>query len=458
MLAKVRETVDEFNMLNMGDGVVVAVSGGPDSMALLHILRMMQTEYKLNLFAAHVNHMFRGSESDADAEHVAKVCRTWGIPFFCAKINVPAIMAERGLSAQVAAREVRYHFLKHVAAITGSKKIAVGHNADDQAETILMRFLRGAGAEGLSGMPAVRSGVVRPLIRVFRTEIEEYCREWRVESREDSSNKKTIYLRNRLRNQLIPQLEETYNCQLRRNLLALGEIMQGEEAYWTDITEREFANTVKWDTGTPYLDIEKFKRLFIAVQRRVLRSFFQKAGVTDAGFIHVEEVRNILTRGSVGDCIELPGKWQVIRDYTYASLEKENPTREIPQGFRSVQLEVPGSVLLPDGKTEVETSFNPVKYTQTINVHTGLFDWERLHKPLCVRTRQPGDQFFHVGAGHKKLKKYFIDLKIPRAKRDQVLLVIHGNDILWIVGYYADERYTANANTKTALHIVFREE
>jgi tRNA(Ile)-lysidine synthase len=459
MLFTVRETISEFNMLRNGDKIVIAVSGGPDSMALLHIFRNLQTEYKLELVVAHINHMFRGAEADDDAAFVAAVCKDWHIPCFITRINVPAIMAERGLSAQAAAREVRYHFFKHVAAITGSNKIAVGHNADDQAETIIMRFLRGTGPEGLTGIPAVRSGIIRPLMGVFRTEVEQYCRTWGIEAREDASNKKMIYMRNRIRNDLIPHLENKYNKQLRRNLLILGEILQSEEVYWANIIEQEFGKTVIWKENAPYIQIEQFGQLAKAVQRRVLRNLFQQMGVANTGFIHVEEVRSLLTRGTVGDCIELPGKWRTVRHYTYVILEKEQPMLPVQGLYTPVFLEIPGKVRLPGLNMAVETTLlSATAANPTVKI-TGLFDWERLCKPLYIRTRQPGDQFFHTGIGHrKKLKEYFIDRKIPRAQRDKVLLVIHGDDILWIVGYYTDERYLADDKTRTALHIELREE
>lgn len=458
MLANVRKTLKEFDMLRNKDKIVVAVSGGPDSMALLHILRTLQKEYELELCVGHVNHMFRGVEADADAAYVADICKAWNIPCFIARINVPAIMSERGLSAQIAAREVRYHFLKHVAAITGSNKIAVGHNADDQVETILMRFLRGTGPEGLTGISSVRCGIIRPLIQVFRTEVEKYCREWGIEAREDASNKKTIYLRNRIRNALIPYLENEYNSQLRGNLLILGEILQSEEEYWMGIIEQELHNTVLWKEEVPHIQITPFKILSRAVQRRILRKLFQKLGVVNTGFIHVEEVRELLERGTVGASVDLPGEWRTVRHYTYVTLEREQPCQP-RMLFQPIPLEIPGRVRLPGVNMVVETAFESANHAKPITGNTGMFDWERLQKPLYVRTRRPGDRFFHTGIGHrKKLKEYFIDQKVPRAQRDHVLLVTHGDDILWIVGHYADSRYIANEVSEKTISIVFREE
>ncbi|HBS59714.1 MAG TPA: tRNA lysidine(34) synthetase TilS [Firmicutes bacterium] len=460
MLARVRETIRKFDMLKRCDKIVVAVSGGPDSMALLHIMRNMQKEYKLQLYAAHVNHMLRGVEADEDAAFVANLCKAWEIPCFVTRINVPSIMAERKLSAEEAAREVRYHFLQHVAAITGSNKIAVGHNADDQAETILMRFLRGSGPGGLTGIPAVRSGIIRPLIEIFRVDIAQYCQEWGIETREDSSNKRLIYLRNRIRHNLIPHLESDYNNQLRKNLVTLGEILQGEESYWSEIVENELSRTVLWQEGTPYIQIEQFNALSKALQRRVLRAVFQRKEITGAGFVHVEEVRDLLVRGSVGAALHLPGNWRVIRHYAHVALEKEVPgEEEIINVPEPVLLKVPGTVRLPAAKLVAEITVGSGRCTGRPGDKVGLFDLEKLHSPLYVRTRKPGDKFFHTGTGHrKKLKEYFIDRKVPRAERDRILLITHGDDILWIVGYYADERYLAHNTTQKVLCIELREE
>lgn len=461
MLARVRDTIRKFDMLNICDKIVVAVSGGYDSMALLHVMKMMQKEYNLQLYAAHVNHMFRGAEADEDAAFVANICKAWEIPCFVTRINVPVIMRERRLSAQEAAREVRYHFLKHIAAVTGSNKIAVGHNADDQAETILMRFIRGSGPEGLTGIPAVRCGIIRPLIENFRIDIAKYCQEWGIETREDSTNKKSVYLRNRMRHNLIPHLERDYNNQLRKNLVILGEILQGEELYWAGIVEKELVRTVLWQEETPYIQIERFNALPKALQRRMLRAVFQRKGITGVGFIHVEEVRDLLARGSVGASLHLPGNWRVVRHYTHVSLEKV-----MPNGGEAiilpapVLLKVPGTVRLPAVKLVAEITVGTAgECTGGWGGKVGLFDLEKLHSPLYVRTRRPGDRFFHAGIGHrKKLKEYFIDRKIPRAERDRILLVTHGEDILWIVGYYADERYVAHETSQRVLCIEFREE
>lgn len=460
MLARVRDTIRKFDMLNICDKIVVAVSGGTDSMALLHIMRYMQKEYKLLLYAAHVNHMFRGVEADKDAAFVANICKAWEIPCFVTRINVPAIMAERKLSAQEAAREVRYQFLKHVAAITGSNKIAIGHNADDQAETILMRFIRGSGPEGLMGIPATRLGIIRPLVEIFRVDIARYCQEWGIETREDSSNKKMVYLRNRVRHNLIPYLENDYNKQLRKNLVILGEILQGEEAYWSEIVENELSRTVLWQDGTPYIQIEQFNAVSRALQRRILRAVFQRKEIIGAGFIHVEQVRDLLVRGSVGASLHLPGNWRVMRHYAHVTLEKELPGEggiiNIPE---PVLLKVPGIVRLPAAKLVAESTVESGECTGRSGTRVARFDLEKLQSPLYVRTRKPGDKFFHMGIGHrKKLKEYFINRKVPRVERDRILLVTHGDDILWIVGYYADERYLAHNASQRVLCIEFREE
>jgi len=455
MLAEVRRTIEQLGMLEQNDRVIVAVSGGPDSMALLHILLTLQAEYSLELFVAHVNHMFRGAEADEDADYVKKIAVQWGVSCFVTRIDVPARMVDRGLSAQVAARETRYQYFNHIAAITDATKIAVGHNADDQAETVLMRFLRGAGPEGLAGIPAVRGGIIRPLIDIFRDQIEEYCCARQIEVRRDPSNLKPVYLRNRIRHQLLPVLEKEYNSALRRNIINLADILQAEEIYWAEIVCREMDSCVCWCDDGPHILAAPFKGIAIALQRRLLRALLAKMDISGAGYVHIEGLRELVIGGTVGQCADLPGMYFTVKLYSDIVF-KQKHSRYLPKAVPQLPLNIPGTTRVPELGLVVNTSFELERHTELPGGY--LFDWEKLHKPMYVRTRRPGDKFYHLGIGHrKKLKEFFIDKKVPQAERDKVLIVTHGEEILLISGYYVDDRLLAVSDTKRILRIVIGE-
>jgi tRNA(Ile)-lysidine synthase len=455
MLAEVCRTIKQLGMLEQNDRVIVAVSGGPDSMALLHILLTLQAEYSIELFVAHVNHMFRGAEADADADFVKKIASRWGVPCFATRIDVPARMVDRGLSAQVTARETRYQYFNHIAAITGATKIAVGHTADDQAETVLMRFLRGSGPEGLAGIPAVRGGIIRPLIDVFRAQVEEYCCAQQIEVRRDPSNLKPVYLRNRIRNQLIPVLEKEYNNALRRNIINLADILQGEEGYWTDIVRKEMYSCVSWCDDGPHILAVPFKQVALALQRRLLRAILAKIGISGAGFFHIEGLRELVIGGTVGQCADLPGEYLAVKLYSDIVFEKKR-SRHLPEPVPQLLLNIPGSTDVPGLGIVIHASLEAARHAELPGGY--FFDWERLNKPIYVRTRLPGDKFYHTGIGHrKKLKEFFIDQKVPQAERDKVLIVTHGEEILLIFGYYVDDRLLADGDTKRILRIVIGE-
>jgi tRNA(Ile)-lysidine synthase len=459
MLANVQKLIEEYQMLKNGDKILVGVSGGPDSMALLHILRTLQQEYNIELYTAHVNHMFRGAEAEADAEFVQAICREWDIPCFVAHIDVPARMKSRGISAPVAGREARYHFFRQVAAITGAQKIAVGHTADDQAETILMRFLRGAGPEGLSGIPACRDGIIRPLLRVYREEIEEYCRDAAIDVRRDPSNEKPLYLRNRIRNQLMPFLEKEYNAGLRKNLTILGDILHEEDIYWSELVQHELRNSVKWRARNPLITIAAFKGLAVAVQRRLLRELLTaKMELDNVGFIHVEAIRQLILHKQVGSRVDVPGGYWAIKGYEYVTIEKEKERSSVTP-IEPLAFSVPGLTHIPVLGLSIDVHFVFGRDSGTAIQWSALFDWDRLQKPLYVRTRRPGDRFFHAGIGHnKKLKEFLIDRKVPQRQRDLIPVMMQGDQILWIVGHYIDTRYIADERTNHKLRIDIREE
>ncbi|MGB9803375.1 tRNA lysidine(34) synthetase TilS, partial [Desulfofundulus sp.] len=305
----VRSFIDRFHMIAPGDRVLVGVSGGPDSVALLHLLWRMKGELHISLAVAHLNHMFRGEEARADARLVEELAKDLGLPVYLEEFDVPAYRERTGLSAQDAARRVRYRFFEEVARRTGASRVALGHHADDQAETILFNFLRGTGPAGLKGIPPVRGMYIRPLLDTRRREIERYCQEHSLPVREDASNKKTIYTRNRIRLELIPQLETEYNPRLVDALVHLGHICREENDYLEEQAALLYGRVLKVE-GEHHLllAVPELLSTPLALVRRVLRRAWchLTGSGGDLSYLQVESLLTLLHTAAGGRVVELP--------------------------------------------------------------------------------------------------------------------------------------------------------
>lgn len=463
MLAKVKYWIDRQSLLRAGDRVVAACSGGPDSIALVNILYALRGEYDFTLVVAHVDHMLRGSESRADADFVEAMCRKLEIDCYRTAIDVPRFIATMGGgSTEAAARQLRYKYLQEVAAKLGGAKIATGHHRDDQAETVLLNLLRGAGSTGLRGMQAQNGNIIRPLLSVSREEIAAYCQQQQLSYRIDQTNYETDYLRNRLRWELIPLLERDYNPNIKQNLWRTAMLQADEH----DFLRRQAAS---WCLGIItevnnklVLDSNKLKSLHIAGQREVLRLALEKkrGSLTGITFSHVERLIWLNLHGRVGSVIELPGGIRAEKGYKAieimadAGVQNEPPTI-VPPG---IKLMIPGITLVHQLAIQVSTTVvSPAEHTA--DHLSATFDWDALHPPLYVRTRLPGDWFIPCGMpGRKKLKEFMIDAKIPRRERDCIPIFADGQGIIWIGGYRYADRAPVTKNTRFVLKIVINKE
>ncbi|MBO9371414.1 MAG: tRNA lysidine(34) synthetase TilS, partial [Chloroflexi bacterium] len=329
LLREVRDFIRRHDLLNVGDGVVVGVSGGPDSLCLLHLLLRLRDECRLQLHVAHLHHGARGEDADADAAFVADLAREWGLPATLAREDVPAIACQHKLAFEEAARRIRYAFLAHVAGRVGATKVAVGHNADDQAETVLMHFLRGAGLAGLRGMrPATPFAeyrllqkvdrfplpdhlpiLIRPLLGTPRARIEQYCAEQGLTPRFDRSNLDTTYFRNRLRHELLPLLE-TYNPNIRRRLCHTAEVVAADYELLVQMREWAWGQVVREETEEAIvLDRAGWQAQPLALQRALLReaAYRLRPHLRDVDFVHVEAAVRVARAGTTGAQATLPG-------------------------------------------------------------------------------------------------------------------------------------------------------
>jgi tRNA(Ile)-lysidine synthase len=455
MLKKVKAWIDRYNLLPPGSIVLAACSGGPDSLALVHILSKLCLEYNFTLAVGHVDHMFRGRESAEDAGFVADFCRQLSLTCYQTAIDVPRFIEESGLSAEEAARLMRYSYLRKVARELGGAVIATGHHRDDQAETVLMHLLRGSGGDGLSGMKARNADIIRPLLSVTRSEIEAYCAEKSWQPRIDSTNLTAEYLRNDIRLNLLPLLRREYNQAITDALCRTAEIIGDEHDLVRQAADAAWPQAVKVENSSQWIiEVSAIACLHIAVQRELFRRIIEKKqghlkGIT---FLHVEKLIQLSLSGETGSILELPGRCIFRKEYTRVLVETVGGRTAARIALPGIRLTVPGITTLPDGRlAEARLYFErPVKKS----AGTAVFDWQKLRQPITIRTRLAGDRFHPLGmTGSKKVKDFFIDAKVPRRARDEALIFCDDDQIIWIGGYRQAEYGKVTNTTKEFLEI-----
>ncbi len=457
LTTKVKQTVEHFCMLKPGDRVVVAVSGGPDSVCLLSVLAELSWEYGLTLHVAHLDHMFRGKESADEALFVAGLAEKLGVPATIGKIDVPAFCRERGLSSQEGARTARYGFFSRVAEATRSSRIATGHTADDQAETFLMRLLRGAGVSGLSGIPPVRENIIRPLIEITRQEVLEHVKEAGLAFVTDPSNSKPAYTRNKIRLDVIPVLKQ-FNPRIVETLASEASLLRDENDAMEACLTTFVPGIISRERDFVVFKREEFNALQQAFRRRLFKRAVDLAGAESSGLssVQIDEALAFMAAAGAGRTMRLPHGLTVEREYGKFIISLQAAS----QSF-SHTLALPGTTPIPEIGMEVETTVRETRddgrETRDERAENYLwhaeFDYAKIVLPLTVRSRLRGDRFCPTGMGgrSKKLQDYFVDEKLPRRKRDAVPLLVSGDDILWVAGLRTDERFLPGVKTKRIL-------
>lgn len=448
LVERVRRIGEENRLWSPGDCIVVAVSGGPDSVALLHILHAIasRSEQCLSLVCAHINHGFRPEESREEAEFVEGLAKRLGVPFELGNLHVPSYMEQSGKGTQLAAREKRYEYLHAVAEKYEAASIALAHHADDQAETVMMRILRGSGASGLAGMRMKRRehnvNLIRPLLRTYKTEILQACQESGIPYRIDSSNLQNKYARNAIRLDVLPFLGQ-YNGQLAESLNRLADTLSEEDDYMQQATHQAYRNLVTpKDEGLTF-QIGSFTSLHAALQRRLIKLIlnYLPFGKEESDFIKIERVRQGAIQSTPTTwSLDLGGGLQCVREY--------DTIRFIPnaagenKGLRYTYRvdRVPAEVAIQGLGTNLlftqTAAGQDAMSTMAHGKDRAVFDADKLVYPLTVRSRQPGDMMKVMGLnGTKKVKDIFIDEKIPPSLRSRIPIVTDGQgQILWIPG------------------------
>ncbi len=458
ILAAVEGTVRQHRMLSPGDAVLMGVSGGPDSMALLHLMLRLAPLFSLRLGVAHLDHGLRDRAGARDAAFVSRAAGSLGLPCFLEKADTAAYRRRHRLSPEEAARRVRYRFFSRTAAREGFSKVAVGHQADDNAELVLMNLLRGSGPGGLSGIPPVRrlpgesapggrtappAAVVRPLIRLTRGDILAYLACRGIDHVADESNADPAYLRNRLRHELIPHLRAAYNPRIVAALNRLAAILRAEEDWAEGAARDAFTGLTAppGGAGGVAFPADALRRLHPALCARVIRRALAavKGDLRRISCDHVTAVRGLL-EGVGGGRLDLPCGIQAVREGGTLRIRPRAFPPEAPCFDYRVPRPQGAALWVTIAETGDRLRFDPAGLPGPGEIlrageRVAYFDIDRLRFPLVVRNFRPGDRFTPLGtAGTQKVKKYFIDARVPRDLRPRCPLLVSGGEIAWIAG------------------------
>lgn len=436
MLNIVKATIEKEQLIEKGDKIVVAVSGGPDSVALLHVLNALKTTYDISLVVCHLNHMLRGKDAEDDAVYVKELSESLELQCFIFEEDIEAYGKENKMSFEQAARERRYALFEQVKIETKAQKIAVAQNKNDQGETLLMRLMRGSGLEGLTGIKYKRDDIIRPLLNVSRQMIEAYCEDCELKTRIDKTNLEANYTRNKIRLELIPYIEAHFNPNIKNCLHQTASLLQADQAFIESYVASSMATIDKCKIPLNLLPEDE------AIKSRWFRALIDHhAG--DTKEVTYSQLQQLMA-------LNRHGAKMIIKEITFEigydhlliykdekkfnhSMQILNFTEDVPQGLFTISKAIPS-----DGQYIV-------------------IDESCVQGDLKIRYRQPGDVFKPLGMnGRKKLKDFFIDLKIPAHKRDDVMLLCDDEHIIWVVGYRLSDDFKVTSNTTKKIVIQYK--
>lgn len=457
---KVLSYIRDNKLIEPGDKVLIALSGGPDSVCLLNILFELKDELKIELGAAHLNHMLRGKDAMSDEQYVINICKQMNIECFTKQVNINEYSRKEKLSSEMAGRIVRYEFFNEIKKEHGYTKIATAHNANDQAETILFRMMRGTGLEGLGGIKTKRDSIVRPILCLSRQEVEQYIEKKQLAPRIDKTNFEKIYNRNKIRLDILPYIKKNFNKDIVETLNRMAFLLQKDNEFIEELSINMYKKYCIEKEEYFIIKEEVFSENEVVITR-IIRNAITRFSKTHYDFEmkHIYEVYNLAKNGT-GKIIDLPNKIyaeNIYGDiYIKNKINKEfinNDTDEINLSindfykkvvvFRGYSFEF--CILDNDKQTKLNFGQNNLeKY----------FDFDKIEKNISMRTRRDGDKIIPLGmTGSKKIKDIFINMKIPKECREIIPLICFDNKVSWIVGLKVSDEYKVTSDTKKILRI-----
>ncbi len=475
MLQEVRSFITENKMLKRGDRIVLGVSGGADSICLLHVLGCLRSEYELTLVIVHINHGIRGDEAERDEDYVRELCGKEELPFLSFHCDVRALADREGMSEEEAGRKVRYDTFLQVCKTYGCNKIAIAHNKNDHAETVLFHLFRGSGLRGLTGIDAVRVFpgdfsdiiLIRPLLGVTRSEIEAYLGREGIGYLTDSTNLTEDYSRNKIRHRILAYASGEINSRSIDHIAEAAGTLREIEDFVRGNIRRSCEALLRREEAGCRIGIRELGGEHIVIQKGIIRLILEElsGGGKDLEAKHVEAVLSLLEKES-GKQVHLPGGLTARQEYGDIVIQKPAQKRTggnyaengLQESFQPVKIKIPGRTELLPGAKFVEAELIRRKNNQLIpkSSCTKWFDYDKIENAVEMRTRREGDYLqINASGGSKKLKDYFIDHKVPRRLRDSRLLVADGSHIMWITGGEdrMSERYKVDETTTRILVI-----
>ena len=471
---QVKHTIAEHNLLQTGQHVLVCVSGGADSIALLFILKDISAQLGIRLTCAHFNHQLRGKAAEEDLRYVQKVARQLGIKVVTGTKDVRAKAISCGESLEMAARQARYDFFARTAHACKCQVAATAHTIDDQAETILLKLARGSGMHGLCGIPYTgmwkRLKIIRPMRDIRKKEIINFLRKKQIPWREDTSNDSTAFLRNRVRHIVLPYFREKINPQIGQNLCRLGSIIEKDNEWLNKLAKKillscQLSQKARYRKTKSSLESRKLLlrapllQYPLAAQRRVLRLWLETCGVPQnkIDFKATERVVTLLSSNKSGQMVTLAGNWLVVHQYDRLIAKRTEAEKPEPYCF---SVKIPGETLLPEQGFRITASLKP-GIVHKKKSHIGRFpaqtllsvtEWRR--RKIKVRSWQHGDRIAPLGLnGTKKIQDIFVDNKVPKALRNHIPLFECSNTLIWLPGYCIAHGWEVKDNSKEALQL-----
>ncbi len=481
MKQKVLDYIKKHHLIETGDRLIVALSGGADSVALLHFLLSIREEYRLTLLAVHVNHGIR-EEAGEDEAFCERLCEELGVALRCCHIAPGELACEKGMGLEEAARSARYGLLERCRQETGFDKIVTAHHANDNAETMLFQLFRGSGLKGLSGIPVERDHMVRPFLCVTREEIGQYLRDNGLAHVEDATNQDVWYSRNRIRAEMIPAAKMV-NASAVENMSRCAEQLKDIQAYLEAEAGAFLDRNAVFDGNNAAISLTALKAIAAALQREVLfESVSRVCGSRkDITFSHIEAVRALLDKDGQKDCV-LPYGVTARKSYDTLRIFKGNGNTDLysaeknkikavncpkviqPQDVNEDFLApANGKIMLPDGGNLTFRTFSVSCAGEKINNIpqndcTKWFDCDKIRDNLMLRHRRQGDYLtVTANGGRKSLQDYLINAKVPRDERDKLWLLADGKHILWVIGLRISMAYKLTEKTENILEVHWEE-
>jgi len=446
LIKKIKKNISENSIIDEKDRILVGLSGGPDSIFLLYILH---NYFNNQLIIAHINHKLRGVDSDLDEKFVRTISQKLKIPLYVIREDIRKLSNENKKSIEEVGREVRFSFFDKTLKVENFNKIALGHNLDDNVETILINFIKGSGTKGLIGIPEKRDNIIHPIINIKKEEILKFLEENKIEYRVDKTNFEIDFLRNKVRNYLLPIIEKEFNKNFKEKILSLSNILKVEDRFLDNLVENIKNDLIEFEDDFIKIDNKKFQKLDLSLKRRLIRKaidYFNR-DLREYPLEHIDKVISLENK-KTGKEIELPFNLIAVKDKNKIIIEKKGV--EIPNFY----IEIPDIGLYELAGMKIELTLVE-KISKVKDIFTSFFDYDKIEFPIKFRKPKFGEKFKPLGLkNEKKIQDFFVDNGIPKSVRWNLpILLDKKDDILWIVGVRISDDYKVTNLTKRVICI-----